>query len=409
MNQMVPHPSHPQSAPHRPPQTQREFAQNEVESLLHRSASFKSLPQDQQAEVLQNTRKVVGFIADAGGEHLLRHAVGAQAMDAYNKTHPSQGRGRARAFNENPDDNKSQSDHIGDAGQSLANVVDAVDFPGFVSELIQGVFQAVVDASIQQMEAFAELVANVSKSVDQFMKDNVSEDQARDYLAGQYPDHLQPDLEAGKLTSKPEADMDNAPDFLSDLGLPFDLGDIDDEEAEQQLVQAGRKRIAMDRQQMLATMVLMGLNRIVVTDGQIKASVVFDLDAKALDEETKSRETSFEYGRETDFTHNSRSKQSGFLWIKPKRSSRSKLNVKTNTNYTSESTNEEERVRETELKAKLTGNVDLRFKSETFPLEKMTELMGTDTTMITQNAKQSAPPPSDADTPQVDIPPFPNA
>ena len=78
MNQMAPR--HPR------PQSQRDFAQEEVESLLHRSASFKALPQDQQAEVLQNTRKVVGFIADAGGEHLLRHAVGAKAMNAYNKS-----------------------------------------------------------------------------------------------------------------------------------------------------------------------------------------------------------------------------------------------------------------------------------------------------------------------------------
>ncbi len=395
MNQMAPRHSRPQS--------QRDFAQDEVESLLHRSASFKALPQDQQAEVLQNTRKVVGFIADAGGEHLLRHAVGAKAMNAYNKGRKP----RARAMAD-PDDEKSHSEYIDDAGQALANVVDSVDFPGFVSELIQGVFQAVVDASIQQMEAFAELVANVSKSVDQFMKDNVTEDQARDYLAGQYPDHLQPDIEAGKLKAKPEADTDNAPDFLSDLGLPFDLGDIDDEEAEQQLVQAGRKRIAMDRQQMLATMVLMGLNRIVVTDGQIKASVVFNLDAKALDEETKSQERSFEYNRSSDYTRNSTAKKSGFLWIKPKRTSRSKLNIKTDTNYQSSSTNEEERVRETELKAKLTGNVDLRFKSETFPLEKMTELMGTDTTMITQNAKQQ-PASGGADVPQVDIPPFPNS
>lgn len=395
MNQMAPR--HPR------PQSQRDFAQEEVESLLHRSASFKALPQDQQAEVLQNTRKVVGFIADAGGEHLLRHAVGAQAMNAYNKGRKP----RARAMaGENQSD--GHGDHLNDGVDAMGNAVDAIDFPGFVSELIQGVFQAVVDASIQQMEAFAELVANVSKSVDQFMKDNVSEDQARDYLVGQYPDHLQADLEAGKLAAKPEADTDNAPDFLSDLGLPFDLGDIDDEEAEQQLVQAGRKRIAMDRQQMLATMVLMGLNRIVVTDGQIKASVVIDLNSEAMDKEIKTRESSFEYRKKTDDTTKSATVKPGFLWFKPKTVSRNKLNIKTDTTTKSSSTNEEERVRETELKAKLTGNVDLRFKSETFPLEKMTELMGTDTTMITQNAKQQ-PASGGADAPQVDIPPFPNS
>jgi hypothetical protein len=36
-------------------------------------------------------------------------------------------------------------------------------------------------------------------------------------------------------------------------------------------VAAARRRIAIDRQQVLATMVMMGINRVVVTDGKIVA------------------------------------------------------------------------------------------------------------------------------------------
>ena len=78
-----------------------------------------------------------------------------------------------------------------------------------------------MDASIQQMEAFAELVKNVSKSVDEYMRDNVTANQARDYLADRYPDHLQVDIsgETPKVVPKEDADESDMPDFFKDLGL----------------------------------------------------------------------------------------------------------------------------------------------------------------------------------------------
>ena len=44
-----------------------------------------------------------------------------------------------------------------------------------------------------------------------------------------------------------------------------------------------------------------------------------------------------------------------------------------------------------QLKTKLTGNVDLRFKSDYFPLEKMLDMLGTNQTVITQVAQQPTP------------------
>ena len=39
----------------------------------------------------------------------------------------------------------------------------------------------------------------------------------------------------------------------------------------------------------------------------------------------------------------------------------------------------------------LTGNVDLRFKSDYFPLEKMLDMLGTNQTVLTQVAQQPTP------------------
>ena len=110
-----------------------------------------------------------------------------------------------------------------------------VDFPAFVSSLLKGVFDAVVNDSIEQMKAYGKLVAAVSKSIDKFADENVSENEARDHLLKRFPPlHL-----ATPVKKKP----------------------------------AAIKRLATQRQQLLATMVLMGINRIVVTDGKIKATV----------------------------------------------------------------------------------------------------------------------------------------
>ena len=95
-----------------------------------------------------------------------------------------------------------------------------VNFPAFVA-VIDGVFNAIVTSSIKQMDAYAELVKNVAKSVDDFMKDNISENSARDYLANRYPDHLQVDTSGDSPVLKPKdgADDSSLPDFFKDLGL----------------------------------------------------------------------------------------------------------------------------------------------------------------------------------------------
>lgn len=74
---------------------------------------------------------------------------------------------------------------VGRVGEVARATLNAINFPEFVASLIQGTFQAIVDASIQQMEAYAELLKNVASTVDRFMQDNISDGVAKDYLADQ--------------------------------------------------------------------------------------------------------------------------------------------------------------------------------------------------------------------------------
>ena len=153
-----------------------------VKALLTRSPAFRSLPPDVRRQITHDTTEVANYLA------------------------------------------------LPDAKGRVANV----DFPDFVVRLIEGVFDAIVYSSIEQMEAYAKLVAGVAKSLDEFSNSNLSDKQARDYLLAQFPDFFK-----GRGTK-------NRPPV----------------------------RLATSRQQLLATMMLMGINRIVVTDRRIRQSRV---------------------------------------------------------------------------------------------------------------------------------------
>jgi hypothetical protein len=156
-----------------------------VRDLLTQSAAFRALPPKTQAQLARDTVKVADYLARPAG--------------------------------------------AGAGGN------ESVNFPDFVSSLIKGVFQAIVKASIDQMEAYGKLVAAVAKSLHLFRDESVSESQARNHLTEQFPDLFRSGIR------------------------------------KETLAQTKIRRLANRRQQLLATMMLMGINRIVVTDSKSQA------------------------------------------------------------------------------------------------------------------------------------------
>jgi hypothetical protein len=303
-------------------------------------------------------------------------------------------------------------------GEAMADLVQEIDFPAFVGGLVDGVFNSIVTSSIKQMEAYAELVKNVGKSVDQFMKDNVSENNARDYLVQRYPEHLEMDFSAETPKVKPRegADDSNLPDFFADLGLKAPMAGLDADSAEQQLVPAARQRIAMDRQQMLATMVMMGVNRLVVTNGSIEASCLFKLDTR--DTRTRNR-TATSGGTWTDTTHSERGGKGDYHWEGERKENdwiksgkyagnQSWYNGTTRDSSASFSvstvdTNKNEE--EVKLHAELAGKVKLNFKSDYFPMERM--IVALQINAIREKAPAAAPVAGAPALPPPPLPPMP--
>ena len=372
-----------------------QIVRDNVRGILSKSAAFRALSPERQRKIAGDTVTVARFIADAGGEtagipmfaaiNNPAAALAAPARPFAPPTQPTAPDQAQQGFD--PASSGFTNAATGGAGETLTDVVDAVDFPGFVSGLIKGVFEAIVKTSIQQMEAYATMVANVAKSVDQYMADNVSNEQAMDQLVNAQPDLFEADMggEEPQVAQRQDANADQMGGFLQSLGLPFDLDTSDPEVVKAEVVPAQRTAMAMDRQKLLATMVLMGINRIVVTDGKIQASVVFELNAKDIQRRNYDRATSFDENYRQ--SHNKRKQNGWWIFSTERESDSSFLNVTTNT--TTAQTDESES--SVQLKTKLTGNVDLRFKSDYFPLEKMLDMLGTNQTVITQVAQQPTP------------------
>src|SRR4051812_16641199 len=278
--------------------------QRQVGEMLGRSASFHSLPPAERETILRNTAAIVGTLA----ENRLSQAAAAgdpyaMPMGPTGSPFPPAGGGQqggvtttergaflkgSGGATQRRDDNigpKSSKDFgagIAMGVQQTGELLREVNFPNFVAELIQGVFQAVVDASIQQMKAYGELVQSVAMSLSDFRDQNVSENQGRDHLVGKYPTLMQLNIVDGqpRVGPRPNAGSMDMPNFKDELGLDEDVGELDEETIEQKLVPAARNDLARSRQTLLATMLLMGINRIVVTDGKINAKLRFDFRAR---------------------------------------------------------------------------------------------------------------------------------
>lgn len=364
-----------------------------VRRMLQSSPGYRALPPDQQLEIARNMVRVASYMANpddlarqelspAGG--VLRHdepAPSTSPAAAPAATTPN-ATPAARALANPVDAAKAKaSDKVGTSagadfvdastsrlGTNARKLMEAVDFPKFVGGLIQNVFQAIIDASIQQMKAYGELLKSVSQSVDQFAQDNITLDNARAYVADKFPEVLEvaPSENGGTTLAMREVDDADAAmaRINQELGLANPIDDISDSEQEARFVQAARLQMARSRQQMLSSMVILGINRIVVTDGLINAKVVFDF--RASDEMMRDANAGLT-DTQSSMNRNTTKASIGLPWSG---ASTKNENVQRHMTTVSSSVSEESESKQ-EMKAKLTGEVRVNFKSDYFPMEKL--------------------------------------
>jgi hypothetical protein len=342
------------------------LAETQARALLESSPAFYELPPQRQAAMRRDLEKIASYTAaliqdewaasrKLGQTPVLREQTTvSDPMARAAESTPA----KALAGKKGPDADEFSPRAASQVAKVTRDTLNAIAFPTFVADLIKGTFQAIVNASIQQMEAYGNLLSNVAKTVDQFMADNISDNNARDYLAQSYPGHfkIEANDDGARVRVRDNADEKAKPDFKGQFGLNEDI-DLSDESAEEKLVPAARRHLAKSRHQMLSTMVLMGINRIVITSGRINAKMGFRIDSK--DHGTAQSASQFDFKNET--TASAGGGLAGFF---------GGPSVETKNTIAYVSSTKKDSSDDLDVHADLTGEVDLKFKSDYFPMER---------------------------------------
>ncbi|WP_175671437.1 hypothetical protein [Burkholderia ambifaria] len=390
--------------PVRPPTSAAAFdaTRPEVRRLLTAIPSFLDLPDDERRRIAADTVRVLAYLADPNGVHaeiaereangelpptgLARPIAPPHPVPAATALADDPVTATKRQLAQDPGfaGKDFQAGAVKQGVEQFGQMVQKVDFPKFVGGLIKNVFQAIVESSIEQMRAYGELIANVAKTTGQFMSDNISEGAGRDYLADSFPDVLSVQAQDGAgafdadsagaaaaaAPSRLVAQGDDAQQRLAEISRTYNLDppvtDLSEDKSELRLVTAARLQMAKQRQQLLSSMVMLGINRIVVTDGSINAKVVFDMRAS---DTAKRTYTASMHDRESQKYKESLSAHYG-SWYTPYSADAAfegqqehVATVGSALDDTSES--------KAEVKAKLSGEVRVNFKSDYLPLDKM--------------------------------------
>ena len=333
----------------------------QLNELLLGSPSYQSLDAGRQRELAQAVSKINGFLGADPANGLARPfapdlsslragAPGAAAPSSPGWPAPAPAAPAPGAAAPAPASGGTPG-AVSRAGEVARATLSAIDFPSFVASLIQGTFQAIVNASIQQMEAYAEMLKSVAGTVDRFMQDNISDGMARDHLAEQYGQMFSRDTSGGspRLQMQPRSSQAELPTFFKDMGFSSP-DDIDDDAIEQVVVPQTRRHLAEARQRTLATMVLMGINRVVVDDGEIMAKLQFHIDA------SESMAMRFDQTKTTAGNMSGTAGRSPF-GAQAVMVNTASINAQSDIN----------------VRADLTGQVKVKFRSETFPLERFAD------------------------------------
>lgn len=341
------------------------LVRREVAGILSQSEGWQRLPPDERVKFARNMERVAGYLSSDPGWLDVADPPGSTGMATAEAMAPVDDLKKRLAQAPGQVGQDFEAGALKQGVKEFGNLVQTVDFPAFVSGLIQGVFQAIVDASIQQMEAYGELLAATAKSVGQFADDHISDEQAREQVAQRFPSLVKLERDedgARRLVPVSDEGGDNA--ALQQFARSSEQVDLSSGDSERKFIAAAKLELARQRQKMMALMVMLGINRIVVTNGRINAKVIFDV--KASDQAARKASASM-HDRAT-------SEAGGFAAAAAPWGAAGGYTRNTHTT-TVRSAIDDTSESKAQMKAQLTGEVRVNFKSETLPPERMLDAL----------------------------------
>lgn len=184
------------------------------------------------------------------------------------------------------DEGRHGNKRIDQLGDIASDFIDAVSFPTFVSDLLDGVFKANLKVTKDQMVAYQELLKAATQSLAFFMK-KIPPQESFAYLAANDDDNFSVNFP-----------VDDGPAELTDKdgNVVAKAGEETDDAVVKAKIMDATLAMAKEQRAMLREILLMGVTRLVVEKGVIRASVKFDFKAtenvdrqdKAMVQDTRS-------------------------------------------------------------------------------------------------------------------------
>jgi hypothetical protein len=278
-----------------------------------------------------------------------------------------------------------QNDRIDQAADLTRRSIQAVDFPKFVADLLKGVFDANLDVTQKQMDSYAQLVDRIVKPAKEFIS-SIDDDVAMMTVAQRYGNRfkLQPlKLNAtrthasaigGGSSSSKKTDASSATMKLVNL----DGSEADNAEVQSKIMEA-KLELVEKHQRLLEEMLLMGVTRLVVDKGVVKATVDFHLTAvesigSGIGGQEERQHDQLEADSEEAYA---RMQAGGLFWSASGGGSmaRSHRDVQSLLQI---STAQADGSSDTTSDTKLHGEVEINFKSDYFSLNNFKEILMSD-------------------------------
>lgn len=231
-----------------------------------------------------------------------------------------------------------------DDTRSFKELVDSVDFPKFVADLLKAVFDANLVVMKQQTDSYIKLMKEATKSSADFLK-KVKDDDTFAKLAETKGD-------------KYNVTTEKSPDGGQKLALVTPEGekhDLEDAEVKKDILEA-KINMAKEHRAALREVLLMGVTRLVVEKGEIEAGVDFSINATRASTAHHDDQNINVTTLETEFGGGL-----GSLFGGPSASLQT-----TNTNI---QVNTSDKKATDDLSAKLHGKVNIKFKTDYFKLD----------------------------------------
>jgi len=252
--------------------------------------------------------------------------------------------------------------------KAFNELVDSVDFPKFVADLLKAVFDANLKVMKEQTDSYIKLMKEASKSSADFIK-MVKDDDAFAKMA-------ETNSQKYNLTTEKN------PDGTSKLALTAPDGskhDTDDAAVKRDLFEA-KLKMAQEHRAALREVLLMGVTRLVVKSGEIEAGVEFSIKA--------NRESKAHHDDQNINTVNAETSFGGgigsFLGGPSATIQMSNTNIQVNTS---------DKKATDDLSAKLQGKVKINFMTDYFKLDNFQAMYG-DGGVAALKPGGGAPPPA---------------